>query len=401
MKKVLLIGSNFSAAPMFFALKKRGYHVSVCGNRHNEACHQYTDISFYIDYSDHQQLLTLVEQQQFDYIVPTGNDCAYLAATWVAQQTGHPGFDSFEIAQQLHTKYSYRQILSHLALPSPTAVKFMANAVMVDNLQQSLTLQYPLLVKPTNSFSGRGVSRIGAEEMLPAAIQNAINESGSNDILIEEFIEGTLHSHSAFLCNQQIITDFFVDEYCTVHPYQVNCSNHPSQLSDNVRSGMRTAISRLAAQLHLNDGLIHTQFIVCGDRFWMIECMRRCPGDLYSTLIESSTDSSYIDYYIQPFIAETYGSMPSVSSPLRFISRHTISTKQPFADYHFSYHLPEAQLVQIASIKGTGEKVDAVPFGRLAILFIHFPDFSAMCSITPQLADRISLTSLEEVYLGS
>ena len=104
MKKALLVGSSFSAAPIFFSLKKRGLHVSVCGNQESDPCHQYSDDSFFIDYSDRDQLLQLLETEQFDYLIPTCNDYSYMSSAWAAQKIGFPGFDRYDVATTLHTK---------------------------------------------------------------------------------------------------------------------------------------------------------------------------------------------------------------------------------------------------------------------------------------------------------
>ena len=56
MKKVLLVGSSFSAMPLLEELKKRAFHVSVCGKYRTDPCHYYADNSF---------LLTIQKRRAF------------------------------------------------------------------------------------------------------------------------------------------------------------------------------------------------------------------------------------------------------------------------------------------------------------------------------------------------
>ena len=58
----LLVGSSFSAIPLFFALKRRGLRVEVCGNLPGDPCHQYADASHAIDYSDREALLAVARE---------------------------------------------------------------------------------------------------------------------------------------------------------------------------------------------------------------------------------------------------------------------------------------------------------------------------------------------------
>jgi formate-dependent phosphoribosylglycinamide formyltransferase (GAR transformylase) len=392
LKKALLVGSSFSAAPIFFSLKKRGLHVSVCGNQKSDPCHQYSDDSFFIDYSDRNQLLQLLETKQFDYLIPTCNDYSYMSSAWAAQKIGFPGFDSYDVATILHTKNIFRGVTGQYQLPAP---KYILQKIGLPIETDSL--QFPLLVKPIDSFSGRGITKVISKSHLPAALDAALKSSQGSEVVLEEYVEGGLHSHSAFISRGQIVLDFFVDEYCTVYPYQVNCSNHPSFLSKAIQDAVRESIHQLAETLDLEDGLLHTQFMANRDTFWIIECMRRCPGDLYGSLIEMSTGIGYVDLFVRPFLGEPIPSNLQFKNP-KYFGRHTVSTGKPLVNYTFSHNILSTD-VQIVPLKSSGERLDVAPFDKLAILFAEYTNRQMMFDITPRLADLVTIKSLEEIYL--
>ena len=386
-QKALLVGSSFSAAPIFFALKKHGLHVSVCGNKNTDPCHQYADKSFYIDYSNPEELMNVVESHEFDYLVPSCNDYAYMSCAPVAEKHGFFGFDRMVVANILHTKSEFRQVTEKHSLAAPKFIRQKEGQP-----QQAVHLRFPLLVKPVDSFSGRGMRKILHDSELQSAVRDALDASRSGEVVLEEFIDGSLHSHSAFIENQIVALDYFVDEFCTVYPYQVNCSNHPSALPGDVRSKVRAEINRLASALELNDGLLHTQFIVSDDDFWIIECMRRCPGDLYGTLIEFSTGIDYADLYVRPFLNLR---LPSNSreNTIKYFGRHTISKDKPLINFSFSNNIP-ATNVDVIALKGSGEKLEIAPFDKLAILFAEFKDQETMFAASPRLADFVRIRAL-------
>ena len=74
-----------------------------------------------------------------------------------------------------------------------------------------------------------------------------------------------------------------------------------------------------------HNGLLHTQFISDNNRFWLIETMRRCPGDLYGTLIKKSTGFDYAKFYSKPFLNQK-NSIDEVNLLNRYFARHTISS---------------------------------------------------------------------------
>lgn len=387
--KALLVGSSFSAAPVFFALKKHGVHVSVCGNLKTDPCHQYADASFYIDYSKPDELLRVVESERFDYLVPTCNDYSYMSCVAVADKYGFPGFDRYEVANILHTKGEFRRMTEEHSLPVPK-YKRQGKGSSVD----AGNLRFPLLVKPVDSFSGRGMTKVMGGSELPEAVQDALRASRAGEVVLEEFIEGSLHSHSAFIEDQKVVLDFYVDEFCTVYPYQVNCSNHPSVLAEGIRVAVREEINRLAGILGLSDGLLHTQFVVNGDGFWIIECMRRCPGDLYGSLVGYSTGVNYADLFVRPFLGMKLPSKGQ-GAGARYFGRHTVSRKDALVAFSFSHNIPASD-VEIVPLKNSGERLDPAPYDKLAIIFAEYNNQEMMHDVTPRMADLVYIKTLGE-----
>ncbi|ATB64086.1 ATP-grasp domain-containing protein [Pseudomonas mosselii] len=387
-KRVLLVGSSFSAAPIFFALKKRGFQVAVCGNLQSDPCHQYADESFYIDYSNPDELMRLVEAQHFDFIVPSCNDYAYMASAPVAERFGFPGFDKLEVCNILHTKNLFREAAIASALPAPAFRRQGGGVPSTDGLA------YPLLVKPVDSFSGRGVTKVTHPAELEKALEQAREASRTDEVVIEEFVTGNLHSHSAFIHNGKVVLDFFVDEFCTVYPYQVDCSNHPSGLGESLCHAVREAMENLIKHLGLCDGLLHTQFIAQGDKFWIIECMRRGPGDLYGSLVGRSTGVDYSDLYIRGFLGLDFSDahQPGIGKP---VGRHTISRDCDSIPFSFIANIPGSE-VEIVQLKCSGERLKRAPYDKLAILFAEFDSQEAMLQSTPHLASFIKLKTYGE-----
>lgn len=386
--RALLIGSSFSAAPMLYRLRQRGIRVAVCGSLMSDPCHAYGDESHFIDYSDRELLLALVQKERFDFLVPTCNDYSYMAAAWVAEQTGHVGFDRLDVATILHTKDRFRAVCRDLGLSVPKAVQASRD------LSQAIPADwFPVLIKPVDSFSGRGVTKVLHPQDIPQALASALEVSRSTAAVIEEFVEGQLHSHSAFVRDGQIVLDFFVDEFCSVYPYQVDSSNHPSRLSDTIRAGVRSDMQRLIDGLQIANGLLHTQFIANAERHWIIESMRRCPGDLYSNLIERSTGIDYTDRFVAGFVGEAVEPAIHEDAP-KLIGRHTISSETEQIAHGFRYDCP-GRLLNVVPLKPSGEVLRPAPYDKLAIVFNEFDDIGQMVASTPRMRDSVFIETLQ------
>jgi len=387
MSKVLLVGSSYSSAPIFNVLRKRGFHVSVCGAHPSDPCHEYADCSHFIDYSDSLALQGLIETEQYEFIVPSCNDTAYMSVVAATQSKPYPGFDTFKTANVLHAKHEFRGFTRQYEVPAPRWVD-AGDAVGASSLRS------PLLVKPVDAFSGRGVSKVEERSALSRAIDKAKASSQNGGVIVEEFVEGSLHSHSAFVVDGEIKQDFFVDEYCSVYPYQVDCSNHPSFLPSNIRNSVREAVDIIISKLGLCNGLLHTQFIRDDHQIWIIECMRRAPGDLFANLVMYSTGVNYTEMYTLPFIGENIVAKNSVEV-VKNMARHTISVDKKKSLFSFSQSLPSSN-VTVVPLKCSGHVISEAPYDKVAILFAEFEASDTLRQVTPSMAGYINIKTVED-----
>ncbi len=362
--KCLLIGSSFSAVPMLLDLKQRGAQVTVIGKYKGDPCHLYADYSVFEDYSDPEVLLKICQEHSFDYIVPTCNDYSYVAASYVAEQMGLPGFDFPLTTAILHTKDDFRRFCLGIGVRVP---KIYGE---VSEIHQTLfeDIQGSVLVKPVDSFSGRGVQRVYGAQELPAAIQAAFSMSRNKRAVVEEFVDGALHSHTAFIINGQVIWHDFVDEFCEIYPYQVDRSSYPSCLSAVMRGVVHESIKKIIAALNLCNGLLHTQFIASDREFWIIECMRRCPGDFYGYHFKYAFGYDYMQQYVASFV----GACPQPPAPggvVQPIERRVISVDQQHIFFGIALNTDSRQSIFVP-LKESGNRIEAAPFDKAGILFL-------------------------------
>lgn len=390
---VLLIGTSFSAAPMLYALKSAGYRVSVCGANPSDTCVPYADRYFELDYSDPDALLDLVRRESFAYLCPSCNDYSYMSATTVADAIGFSGFDTPETAAILHNKALFRRFAADHGFPAPLACR-------LTHPESDINVPFPppWLVKPVDSFSGRGVQKVTSATGLASAWTSGIDESRSSEMLVEQFVCGTLHSHSAFIAEGKIAQEFFVDEFCETYPYQVDCSNSPSRLSKAVQRSVSECIADLVLTLRLVDGLLHTQFIVNDRHFFIIECMRRCPGDLYYNLIDYSNGTTYVENFVSGFTGQPL--RLHQNSELACWARHTISLRDDRIVFSYAHAIPSND-VRVFPLSESGALVRKAPYGKVAILFASFTGRKDLFRTTQKIGRMIDVNSSEPPNAGS
>lgn len=363
MKRILLLGSSYSAMPILANLKRRGAVVTVVGMHSEDPCHRLADKSVFADYSCAEKILDQVNPSDFEYVVPTCNDYSYATGAVLANSFNYPGYDTLETVKLLHRKGQFRHFCGENGIRSPRSHGEVRHP---GELKLQLC-NYPVIVKPVDSFSGRGAAVAGNDSELWSAIENAIQFSRDGAAVVEEFVCGSLHSYSTFIAGGVQIWGEIVDEFCNEYPFQVDGSTFPSSLPWEIRSGIAKEVQKLVQTLSLADGLLHTQFIVNGLNFWIVECMRRCPGDLFPEHFNLTGMLDYWGSYVAPFIDEpsVVGSNEKQSV---WVQRKVVSASLPEDFYGIEVAGVHSRDVYFP-LKESGQCLRGAPFDKAGILF--------------------------------
>lgn len=362
MAKVLLVDTNFSSGPIYAELVSMGHVVHVVGNNPNDYLAKVSPNYWNLNYADTDALATLVDENEFDFLVPGCTDLSYTSCVAISRGR-FPGLDQADACVAIFNKGKFRLLADRLGLPVPKRLA-----------PDPIPSRWPIIVKPVDSFSGKGITVLQKNESraLADAIKVARDLSRTGEYLIEEFVEGQLHSHTAFIRNGQVIQDFIVQEDSTVNPFVVDTSRVLLDAPSNLLARLRGYTQDLAKELALADGLLHTQFMSDGEDLWLIEITRRCPGDLYSQLIELTTGYPYARSYTLPFLGK---SIQHFGDKLRGepIMRHTVTLEaaQNFAYLRFKTAL---QIERWTPLSLAGDQLKPSPQSRIGILFCRTTD---------------------------
>jgi len=357
MSNVLLVDTNFSSGPIYQFLIQSGHNVTVVGGNPNDALAKSVDDYVQMDYSDVEKTRQLVADRKIDFLVPGCNDRSYMVCAEINQDGRFPGIDPLETAEIINNKEKFRAFAALHNLPTPRVLS-----------EQEIGTRWPVIVKPVDAFSGRGVTiiREGNSHELPTALDVARQASRTKTCIVEDYVDGQLYSHTAFIQNGVIISDHIVEEHGTANPFVVDTSRVTYDFSAAVLESIRRDITLLASKLSLQDGLVHTQFIKDGNQYWLIEITRRCPGDLYSQLIELSTGLNYAENYARPFIRLPFKIINN--NQRKWVMRHTLTQSHEYTLGSLTFSQP-LMIKKWVPISLTGDRLRASPYGRIGIIF--------------------------------
>lgn len=380
MMPVLLLDTSFAARPVHDWLCAAGFDVWTLGNRPQDLlARRRPDRYIAADYADHRGVQAHVDRLGIRYVVPGCTDVSIETAqrlTGLATRLDPP-----ETYQKLADKAAFRALCADYALPAPRRLQ-----------EADLPCAGPVIAKPANSFSGRGVRVFDGRDRTAArqALDEARAESRNGSAIIEQFVAGQLHSYSCFLEDRRVVEAVIVREDGSVSPYTVDTSHVVAGFPAAGVAQLRDSVERLARNLSLVDGLLHAQFIWDGFQPWLIELSRRCPGDLYPRLVELSTGLPYAARYASYFVNRPAPKTHSRQN--RLILRHTVTAGHDGFDG--LWFEDPAPVVEFHPLVAVGRP--RPPLGqtdRVALVFLEFDCLSELACLRDGILRRATYAS--------
>lgn len=183
-KKILLLGGSAQQLVAIRKAKELGYYTVLCDYLPDNPGQYEADVFYLVSTTDKEKVLEVAKKEQVDGVVAYSSDPAAPTAAYVAEQMGLPGIP-YLTAMTFCDKSLFRHFLKAHRFNTPKCVELAGD----DFSQAVQTLQFPVIVKPTDSSGSKGVSVVRNCAELNDAIAWARQYSRNGKLLAEEFLE--------------------------------------------------------------------------------------------------------------------------------------------------------------------------------------------------------------------
>jgi len=185
MKKAIILGGTNDHIKLISILKAKGYYTILIDYYENPPAKKYADKHIKESTLDVDKILEIALEIKPEIVIATCIDQSLLTMAFICEKLDLPCHISYQTALELTNKvYMKRLFFSHNI---PTT-KF----IVIDdiNIMTDLDLKFPVVVKPADSNSSKGVYKIFNQNRVEAAIRNAFTYSRSHEVVIEEYAFG-------------------------------------------------------------------------------------------------------------------------------------------------------------------------------------------------------------------
>jgi carbamoylphosphate synthase large subunit len=297
----IVLGGTFPHITLIKKLQQRGYYVILIDYLDNPPAKTTADEHIRESTLDEKKVCEIAKGRNASIVISTCVDQANATACYVAERLGLFAPYSYEIAINVTNKIFMKTKMTENDIPTSKYIKLKDSK----NIKY-FNLQYPLIVKPSDSNSSKGVLKVNTEQELLKYSESALALSRSKEVIIEEYKEGKEIGVDCF------VKDGEVDLIMTRErrkikrnigaAQQIYGSFWPADLNDDTVEKLRQIANKIANVFNLKNTPLMIQAIVSENEINVIEFAPRIGGGENYKIIPLLTGFDIVDAAIDSFL---------------------------------------------------------------------------------------------------
>lgn len=309
-KKILLLGGSAAQLIAIEKAKELGYYTVLCDYLPDNPGQYIADSFHLVSTTDKEAVLKVAKEEQINGIVAYSSDPAAPTAAYVANAMNLPGMN-YDVVRHFCEKQLFREFLSKNGFNVPQSVKVTV-PYDYDSIDIS-RLQFPLIVKPTDSSGSKGITVIESESELKDALKYAQEYSRNKVLIIEEFIRRDhpfVIEAEIFAINGEVVTWGIINSIrdTASNPLLPAAYSYPLEVSESRKQLVRKEVSRLVKVTGNTSGAFNIEMIIDKhDRLFFLDAGPRNGGNMLPEFISMIARKDIVEATIKTAMCDTAG----------------------------------------------------------------------------------------------
>ena len=284
--KALVLAGGFAQIALINEIKRRGIEVVLADYYEKPVARKYADIFYQVSTLDIDGIAQVAKKENVDFLITACTDQALLTVAKVSEDLGLPCYIDYKTALNVTNKEYMKKVFVENGIP--TARHITAGALNKDEIAH---LRYPLIVKPVDCNSSKGVKKVQNYEELEAAFEKAVEYSRTNTAIVEEFVEGIEISVDVYVeeGKANVLAVSKSDKIASAEKFVIFRGGYPVKEADKVKVKIEDTVQKIADAFNLKNTPMLVQLITDGERIAVLEFSARTGGGVKYILIENSS----------------------------------------------------------------------------------------------------------------
>lgn len=302
MKKAIVLGGTHDHIRLIEILREKGYYIYLIDYLDNPPAKIYSDEFIKESTLDIDVVTNIAKRIQPDLLMVACIDQPLLTMANVCENLNLPCHISFQTALELTNK-AYMKI-KFIENQIPTSTFIVQNAFDKKSVSG---LKFPLVGKPVDSNSSKGITKAKTMEELEIAAKIAFRESRDKRIIIEEFLEGEEFSVDAMVKNGEptilLVTKNNKSKQ-NLNSFTITQSYFPATSDPVLLTSIQEIVRKIVLAYNIRNSPLLVQMIHNNGELNVIEFSARIGGGSKHHLIKKLTGFDILKYFVEILLGE-------------------------------------------------------------------------------------------------
>lgn len=300
--KALVIAGGLPQIELIKQLKERGIEALLADGSPAAVARPYADKFFHVDVFDMEAIKDIAVEEKVDFLITVCADQVLLVVAKVSEMLGLPCYIDYETCQNVSDKIRMKRIFKASGVPTTDYVE-------TDHLDLDVIskLKYPLVVKPVDAYSSKGVRKAENLEELKQYYEEAHQIGRSGRVIVEEFFAGEEISVDAFVVNgkAKILNVTNSEKVKDKDRFVIFRGRYPVKASEAVMKQIEDICQKIADGFGLVNAPLLVQLLHDGDKVSVLEFCARTGGNMKYLLIKYASGVDVIGATLDITLGQT------------------------------------------------------------------------------------------------
>lgn len=299
-KKAIVLGGTNAHIDLIKKLQNRDYYVYLIDYYENPIARPYANEHIQASTLDKEKVLEIAKELKVDLVIATSVDQANLTACYVMEKMGLHVPYSYNVALEVTNKILMKRKMIDNGIPT-AKLHFTS-----DNKNEYVPNEFPVIVKPANCNGSKGVKIARNKIEYNKYIKEASELSRTNEIIVEEFLEGKEVGCDCFISKGKAVI-LTLRERNKVNfnenaLQQIKGTIYPADISEKCKLNIQNIMQKIANVFELDNTPLMAQMIINNDEVNIIEFAPRIGGGESGKYIKLITEFDIVEAAIESFI---------------------------------------------------------------------------------------------------
>lgn len=273
--KALVLAGGFPQIALIKELKSRGIETLLADWGSNPVARKYADKFYQVSTLDVEAIKSVAEKEKVDFLITACTDQALLTVACVSEDLGLPCYIDYKTALNVTNKAYMKKVFIENEI---STAKYLIMGEL--DLEQLKDMSYPLIVKPVDCNSSKGVKKVENINELKKAFFDAINFSRTKTAIIEQYIDGPEISVDVYVEDGKahVLCISNNDKIADKDKFIIFRGRCPARETDKIRGQIELIAQQIADAFNLKNSPMLIQLITDGEKAYVLEFSARTGG---------------------------------------------------------------------------------------------------------------------------